>query len=59
MYEALSYPYMQVLAIDASSAALRHEIAFVLGQLEFTSENGGEEDQAEEVRVSSALGHKI
>ena len=50
---------MQVLAIDASSAALRHEIAFVLGQLEFTSENGGEEDQAEEVRVSSALGHKI
>ena len=45
---------MQVLTIDASSAALHHEIDFVLGQLEFTSENGGEEDETEEVRVSDA-----
>jgi HEAT repeat protein len=34
----------QVLATDTRSAALRHEIAFILGQLEFTSENDGLSD---------------
>ena len=29
-----------VLSVDTCSAALRHEIAFILGQMEFTSENG-------------------
>jgi len=30
-----------VLAADKCSAALRHEIAFILGQMEFTNENDG------------------
>ena len=35
----------QVLATDKRSAALRHEIAFILGQMEFTSENDGLTDE--------------
>ena len=37
----------QVLSSDTSSAALRHEIAFILGQIEFSSENTGGVDGAE------------
>ena len=37
-----SRPLAHVLSTDSCSAALRHEIAFILGQMEFTSETSGE-----------------